>query len=1121
MEIAGFCTLCKSRCGAIYTVEDGRLTGVRPDGAHPTGKALCPKGRSVPELVHGTGRLTRPLRRTRPKTDPDPGWEPVSWDQALAEIAARLRAIAAQDGPEAVAFALSTPSGTSLSDATEWIERFVHGFGSPNTVYSTEICNWHKDVAHGFTFGAGLPVPEYANTDLAVMWGFNPAKTWLAQSAALGEARARGARLAVIDPRRSTTALGADHWLRVRPGTDAALALGLAGRLIDGNGFDERFVRAWTNAPLLVRADTGRLLRAAEIWPDTTGYVVWDEVDGAPAPYDTATAARAPQRFALFGTRRLPTRAGLVTCAPAFEHYARACRDWPVERVARETWVGEGDIAALADDIAHADAVSYYGWTGIGQHANATQTDRAIATLFALTGSFDAPGGNVMLPRPAVNTVSDRANQLAPEQRAKTLGLAQRPLGPPASGWITARDLCRAVLDGEPYRVRALVGFGSNLLLSQPDSARTARALAGLDFHVHLDLFENPTARYADFLLPVNSAWEHEALRIGFEADHRAQEQVQLRPRMVEPVGESRSDTEVVFDLATRLGLGELFFGGDLEAGWDHQLAPLGYTAAQLRAQPGGVRVRLPRAYRKYEASGFATPTRRVELYSERLAAHGYSPVPEYTAPLAPDAAYPLVLTCAKNGYFCHSQHRQINSLRRRSPDPRLDLSPRAAVARGITDGQWVVMSTRIGSVRMRARLDATLHPDVVVAEYGWWQSNPDLGLPGADPLTAEGSNYNLLIDDDRADPLSGSVPLRSTTCQIRPARAEDSWAGERTFTVETAETVSAGIRALRLIPGDGGPLPDYRAGQHLTVRAVKPLGEDGDAEAVRTYSLTGPAFEAGRDSYGLAIRHVPGGVFSGYVHGDLRPGDRLEVRSPAGSFLIPTDCDHPVVAIAGGIGITPFLSYLETLAATGGTVPEVVLHYGVANSADHPFRDRLRELTAAIGPRLRLITHYRHPLDRDRHGIDYDLHGIVRAADIDADLIDRRARFYLCGPTPMLETVTAGLRARGVPRWEIFSERFTAPTPTLVTPENSRHTVRFVRSERELTWTERDGTLLELAEKSGLALPSGCRVGQCESCLCTVRSGTVGHHVDTDHLDDNTCLPCQAIPTTDIEIDA
>ncbi|WP_237773075.1 molybdopterin-dependent oxidoreductase [Streptomyces luteocolor] len=1123
-EKRGFCTLCKSRCGAVFTVEDGRITGVRPDPGHPTGAAMCPKGRSAAEIAHSSRRLTTPLRRTRPKGDDDPGWEPISWDEALDEIAERLRAIAAESGPEAVAFGVATPSGTMISDATEWIERFVRRFGSPNTVYSAEICNWHKDFAHAFTFGCPLPPPDYAHADLAVLWGFNPAKTWLAQSAALSAAQTRGTRLAVVDPRRSTSALRADHWLRVRPGTDAALALGLAHLLIENGTYDEGFVRAWTNAPFLVRADDGRFLRAEDVVADAEGYVVWDERAGAADVLDTARAADAPERFALRGVRRVRLRDGAeVACAPAFETYAEACAQWPVERVAATTWIPEAQIRALADEIAAARSVTYYGWTGVGQSANAAQTERALATLYALTGSFDAPGGNRLAPAPPYRPAATAAD-LAPELRAKALGLDKHPLGPPSSGYINAGDLCRAIEEHRPYRVRALVGFGSNLVVAQPGSDRTARALRALDFQVHLDLFMNPTCASADIVLPVNSAYEHEALRFGFEIGRRAQEQVQLRPRIVDPLPGTRSDTEVVFALAARLGMDEEFFHGDIEAAWDWQLAPLGLTAERLRAAPGGVRIPQPDIERRYattdaegRVTGFNTPTRRVELYSERLLDHGYPAVPEHHEPTAPDASFPLVLTCAKHGYYVHSQQRAVTSLRRRATDPGLDLHPETAAARGIGEGQWVELATRLGAIRLRARFDDSLHPGVVVGEYGWWQDAPDLALPGADPLGAAGSNYNRLVDHTTTDPLSGSAPLRSLACEVRATPPDGAWPGTRTFTLTALDDRSPGVRTLRLEPVDGGRLPDHRPGQHVTLRSGAPQAPD----ATRAYSLTGPATDPARTAYEVAVRHLPDGAFSTYVHQRLRIGDRLELTSPGGVFALPTDTDHPVVLLAGGIGITPFLGYLETLAARGGTVPEVVLHHGVTSGADHPFRERLRELERRIDV-LRVHTHYAAPSPADVLGRDYERQGFVTADALDPGLVGRRARFYLCGPEAMLVALTDGLRSRGVPPFEIFSERFRAAPRTVDVPEDARFTVRFARSGRELTWTGPAGTLLDLGERAGVAMPSGCRVGQCESCACTVLEGRAAHLVDPgDALPDDTVLACQAIPASDVVLDA
>src|SRR5262245_62885554 len=115
-RIPSFCTQCRSRCGCVAVVADGRLLGIEPLPEHPTGDKLCPKGRAAPELVYHPERLTVPLRRTNPKGAADPGWQRIGWDEALDEIAGRLRGIAAAHGPEQVAFSATTPSGSHIQD---------------------------------------------------------------------------------------------------------------------------------------------------------------------------------------------------------------------------------------------------------------------------------------------------------------------------------------------------------------------------------------------------------------------------------------------------------------------------------------------------------------------------------------------------------------------------------------------------------------------------------------------------------------------------------------------------------------------------------------------------------------------------------------------------------------------------------------------------------------------------------------------------------------------------------------------------------------------------------------------------------------------------------------------
>ena len=298
---------------------------------------------------------------------------------------------------------------------------------------------------------------------------------------------------------------------------------------------------------------------------------------------------------------------------------------------------------------------------------------------------------------------------------------------------------------------------------------------------VHADLFMCPTAELADIVLPVASAFETEALRVGFEVSEAAQAYVQLRQRVVPPRGE-RSDIEIAFDLANRLGLGDRFFGGDVEAAWRHQLAPSGITLEALRAQPHGIRLPVVTRHRKYAESrdgvpaGFPTPSRRIELYSEAMLDHGYPPLPEFDEPgVSPRscrdlaARFPLILTSAKDTHFCETQHRNVPSLRRRAPDPQVEPHPDLAAARGIGAGDWVRISTPAGSVRARARLNDSLHKDVVCGQHGWWEPCEEIGAAGYDPYRPDGANLNLLIDRRAVDPVSGTPPHRLFMCQVAP----------------------------------------------------------------------------------------------------------------------------------------------------------------------------------------------------------------------------------------------------------------------------------------------------------------------------------------------------------------
>jgi anaerobic selenocysteine-containing dehydrogenase len=795
-ETATYCPLCVSRCGARATVQDGTFT-LRPDPSHPTGRALCVKGRAAPEITSHPDRLRFPLRRTAPKGAADPGWERISWDEALDLVATRLGALARDHGPESVVFSTASPSTSASVDAVDWMQRLQRAFGSPNFCAYMELCGWGRYLASLYTFGASVPgayMPDLERAGCILFWGYNPSVSRLAHATATTAAVRRGARLIVVDPRRAGLAAKADPWLRVRPGTDAALALAIISVMLERGWYDEPFVRRWTNAPLLVRTDTGRLLTSDALTHDgDPGHqVAWDEVTDRPIVVDPAargTDVTDHDRLALTGTIEVTTLEGPVACRPAFDLLADECGALRPAVAEEITGVAAADIERAAQVLWESRPVAFYVWSGLEQHSGTTQIIRAVDVLYALTGCLDVPGGNVLFTPVPTNPVAGM-ELLDPAQRSRTIGLADRPLGPARFEFVTGEDFYTAALEGHPYRARGLVSFGANLLMAHGDSARGRDALQALDFHVHLDLFRSPTAQQADVVLPVTSAFEAPGLKVGFEISQEAQSLVQLRTPLVPPTGEARSDLEVIFDLAVRLGLGEHFFDGDVAEGWRYQLEPSGISVQQLRDAPSGVSLPLETRHRKYAEVGddgvpvgFATPSGRIELYSEAFLEIGQPPLPTFTEPATstrsrPELAdeFPLTLTCAKSLHFCETQHRQIASLRSRAPDPEVELHPDTAAVRGIAKGDWVQIATPKGRVRARAVLNRSLDPGVVCGQHGWFEPCAELDLPGHPPFGPDSANLNLVLGQTPSDPISGSSPLRAQVCEIsRLASAEQA----------------------------------------------------------------------------------------------------------------------------------------------------------------------------------------------------------------------------------------------------------------------------------------------------------------------------------------------------------
>ena len=291
-----------------------------------------------------------------------------------------------------------------------------------------------------------------------------------------------------------------------------------------------------------------------------------------------------------------------------------------------------------------------------------------------------------------------------------------------------------------------------------------------------------------------------------------------------------------------------------------------------------------------------------------------------------------------------------------------------------------------------------------------------------------------------------------------------------------------------------------YLVGQYCTFRA--PIGGE---DIVRCYSMSSSP-ETG-DPFTITAKRVPGGKMSNWMNDTLAPGDTIDVMRPAGLFVLRT-AGTPIVAFAGGSGITPVLSIIRTALAT--TAREITLVYANRSSGSVIFAEVLERLRAGSGGRLSV----HHHLDSEK--------GFLDAAACAAFVGDRtQGDFYVCGPGPYMEIVEAGLDQRGVNPARLFIERFELPDKPPVASEESETesiTIRLEGRKRRVGYQPGD-TILDAARRAGLKPPFACQAGNCGTCLAHLDEGKVTMRVnnalDSGEVEQGWILTCQSIPTS------
>lgn len=647
--VRGYCAQCRSLCPTIAKVEDGIFTRVLSDRDHPNSSGICLKALAGPELVYSPARLKYPMKRTNPKDNPDAGWQRISWDEALDTIATKLTKIKTEFGAESVAFYRPAAGGSPSQDFWDWGQRLAYAFGSPNVLATTHICQWARDSCSAYTYGTGIPTPEFEKSSCILLWGHNPYNTCRSDIRDIELGVKNGARLIVIDPIRTKAAEKADLWLQVRPGTDCALALALLNVIIDEGLYDKEFVTNWTTSSFLIRDDTLDHLKVEDIRVNAgdASYVAWDKTSNSVREYDLISMSFNTKEVtpAITGSYSVQLVDGRkISCKTAFQHLIEIVSQYPPEKVEKITGVPADSIRKAACMFATIKPASYYTCNGIEEQINTAQTNRAICLVYALTGNYDTAGSNRVLNRLPVNQVTG-LEFLTPEIRKKRIGSTERPLGPAGelqrgktTKAIRANDLYSAILTGTPYPMKGLVAFEGNIITANPGSAIAREASSKLEFFVQVELFMTPPARLADIVLPAASYWESWHIRTGFIHSVKGNCHVQLRPAVVPAQYESKSDIEIIFEFARRLGMDDKFWNGDIEKAFNYQISPLGLTVADLRKHPGGMTLNYPseeKAYSKINVKtgkqvGFNTPGGRVEIYSQLFKDYGFDPLPVY-----------------------------------------------------------------------------------------------------------------------------------------------------------------------------------------------------------------------------------------------------------------------------------------------------------------------------------------------------------------------------------------------------------------------------------------------------------------------------------------------------------
>ncbi|MEM2901590.1 MAG: molybdopterin-dependent oxidoreductase [Candidatus Bathyarchaeia archaeon] len=705
------CDRCHCACGVLVHMEDNRVVKIEGDPEFPQNEGMmCPKGLAYIQLLYHTDRVRYPMKRAGERGEGK--WRRISWDEALDMAAEGFVDAIRKYGPHSVSWSWGDAGFRSLVD---FKQAWLYAMGSPTHFHSdAHYCHSPVLVANKMIFGARVTSetgPDYRNSKCIMLWGGNPVASHPTRARDIMIGKKRGAKLIVIDPRFTEIASKADLYIQLRPATDGALALGIINIIIEEGLYDKEFVRKW--------------------------------------------------------------------CI-GFDELRERARQYPVEKVSEITWVPEDQILEAAYMYALNRPATVHTRIGVQMSLNVNSAIRAISSLAAICGNLDVKGGHLFpnTPRPVKSRreISKEFLTLPKEVADQVIGREQFPLFSGSESMVGnyphPPSMIHAMLEGHPYSIKALWHI-NDLLLALEGTPETLKAIEKIDFIVGSDFIMTPMMELSDLILPPCSYLARN------DVEHLFYEGfISARPKIIEPEYDTRDERTVDLEVIRRMklkapdlikDLPEIF--KSVETYLDYCVKGLGITFQQLCEK----RVVWEKTqYRKYEKTGFATPSGKVELYSSIAEKYGYDPLPSHvenpeTPVTMPEVAkeYPLILiTGARTVAYYHGANRELPWLRELYPYPYLEIHPETAEKLGIKDGDWVWIEAPFGRgrVKQKAKLTQGVHPRVVSAPSHWWYpERKDDPLHGAFE-----SNINLITSNDPPyEPVTGATPLRGSLCKV------------------------------------------------------------------------------------------------------------------------------------------------------------------------------------------------------------------------------------------------------------------------------------------------------------------------------------------------------------------